>query len=207
MLIAVVVAVVLGVVIVATVAAVALSGNGSDTIATSTSTTSAASTTSTTDTTTTSETTTSSTGTPGQEVVSPSDAPAGTCVRLSGANSNDMSVTTVSCVGTTQLSFFSAGTVPASGSCPTADYSYVTFPGATSKLCMVPNMTQGSCYQINPSNIVDYGLVTCGTAPATGATVYLVTKRVYGIATCSSAELAVNYAQPSTLGYCLKPQG
>lgn len=194
------------------IAAVLTLGNKSSTTTADSSTTETTTSATTSDTTETTESTTSETTTStsdsvpaGQQVTSPGQAPAGACVKLSGTSADSITVTTASCSGSAELTFISAGTVAASASCATVNYSYVTFSGA-GKLCLVPNMTQDNCYQINPNNIVDYSLVGCTATPASGATIYQVTARVTGTATCSATEVAVNYDLPSSLGYCLKPQ-
>lgn len=139
-------------------------------------------------------------------VSKPEDAAAGTCVSLSGTDANNMKVTKVSCDGSTELSFYSAGAVAKDANCATENYSYVTFPGADTKLCLAANFAQGSCYQINPQNIVDYRRIDCGTAAKAGATAYKVASRTDGTASCTTGQLAVDYTQPKTIGYCLEPQ-
>lgn len=134
----------------------------------------------------------------------PEDAAPGSCVQLSGTDANNMTVSKVECEGSTELSFFSAGTVAKSANCANDNYSYVTFPGSEAKLCLAVNLTAGNCYQINPENIVDYRRVECGTAPQGKATVYKVASRTDGTTTCGAEQLTVNYDQPKALTYCLE---
>lgn len=134
----------------------------------------------------------------------PEDAAPGTCLTLSGTNAQDMKATKVACDGSTELSFYSAGTVAKTATCTTPDYSSMTFPGSDSKLCMALNLTEGSCYQINPSNIVDYRRIDCGTSAKGQATAYKVTSRTDGTANCAEGQLAVDFTQPKTIGYCLQ---
>lgn len=141
----------------------------------------------------------------GRTLTEAASAIAGTCLTLRGANANSMTAVTVSCDGSDDMSFISAGLASAAGTCTNDNYIVMRFPGFADKLCMAPNMQQGRCYQINPDNIVEYGLVGCDTQAAAGATIYRVAQRVNGTAKCAVGS-PVNFDQPSPLGYCLVPQ-
>jgi hypothetical protein len=148
----------------------------------------------------------------------------GAAVLLLGVKPTDPDVSTVSAVevgdcvtvadgqaaragcGGTGFTFSVAEKVAAKTACTLPSYARVESAGAT--LCVVPNLTLSSCYQVKPDRVAttDIRPVTCPTALG-GSTpnVIRVTERASGGPLNCRGTAALNYAAPQRVSYCIAP--
>ena len=140
------------------------------------------------------------------------DVAVGDCVTISGSQAEDnISAAKADCGSEGAFTFYVAQKI-SGGSCPNDDYSrlYWLRDGEETgeQLCLVPNLTQGECYQIPvgglpTASLSDYQQVECGAIKAAGTEILRVESRTQGQPTCASTQLGVYFALPNPLGYCL----
>ncbi|WP_143690413.1 LppU/SCO3897 family protein [Williamsia sterculiae] len=131
------------------------------------------------------------------------------CVNLSradGLSSSPLEVRKTSC-GAKVFSFTVASKVSGTDTCP--GYDRVTDLLHGSGMCVVPNMTQGLCYQIPTTSdeLTDYTAADCADTPKTDTTVVKVVSRQETTPpTCGDGETPLPYSLPRPVGYCLQTQ-
>ncbi|MGK2318385.1 hypothetical protein [Gordonia rhizosphera] len=142
------------------------------------------------------------------QITKPDDIAVGECLQVSDQvdENGNVEATKVDC-NADGLTFLAATTVAQGASCPTENYSHLTFAGSTDTLCLTPNFAAGKCYQVPGganASLVDYREIACDAAPSTDTVVYEVTKRTEGgEPACDPNELAAGFDLPSAVGFCL----
>ncbi|MDP0399956.1 hypothetical protein [Tsukamurella strandjordii] len=104
------------------------------------------------------------------------------------------------------MTFSVAEKVAAKTACSLPSYARVESDGAT--LCVVPNLTLGSCYQVRPDQAAttDIRPIACPTALGGGAAnVVRVTERASGGPLNCRGSAALNYPAPQRVSYCITP--
>ncbi len=140
------------------------------------------------------------------------DVAVGDCVSVSGQSGDQtLHARKTDCSSTSKMTFYVALKMTA-GSCPSQNYSrlYWTEGGAATgeQLCLVPNLIEGKCYQIPnsivpTSSLVDFRQIECGLSGAPGTEVIRIEARTAGRPSCQADQLAVYFALPKPIGYCL----
>ncbi|HEY9312277.1 LppU/SCO3897 family protein [Williamsia sp.] len=132
------------------------------------------------------------------------DVEAGDCVRVTGANT-DVDFEIVDCDTTSPLNFIVAEKLgSASDSCGGEQYSELTEQGEdATKLCLVPNFQEGSCYEVPLLSLTGMKEVPCGDVGSSQInTVVKVITRVEST-TVPGCPDAITFDRPEPIGFCL----
>ncbi len=138
-------------------------------------------------------------------ITKPSDVIAGNCLTIDGSNGEGkVNASTSDCDATGKLTFYAAETTSMSGSCSGSNSAYIAF--SKEKLCITPNFVPSGCYQIPTTGgqLVDYRKVECGASAAPSTVIATLETRGAADISCTDEQTKWKFAQPTSIGYCLK---
>lgn len=138
-------------------------------------------------------------------ITEPDDVRAGECLTIDGSSGpGKVDASTSDCDVEGKLTFYAAETVPMSGSCSGSNSAHISFTGK--KLCITPNFVPSNCYQIPipGGQLVDYRRVNCSAEAASNTVVATLETRGTAEIACADDQTKWKFAQPTSIGYCLK---
>ncbi|MEO9326406.1 pyridine nucleotide-disulfide oxidoreductase [Gordonia aurantiaca] len=141
-----------------------------------------------------------------QTVQEAGDIDVGECLQIGEeAGEGRVEATKEKCEGVDGLTFYAAAKVDASAECTADHTSSLTFANGDQKLCLTPNLTAGTCYQIpvNGGRLADYKEVECGTTAAENTVVAETVGRGDASITCAADQTRWTFTEPEAIGYCL----
>ncbi|MEO9327050.1 pyridine nucleotide-disulfide oxidoreductase [Gordonia aurantiaca] len=134
----------------------------------------------------------------------PADVAVGECVKVRSSDGDDSTVEPRRSSCDVEGMTFVA-TYIGLGECGRYE-NYLTFPGTSERLCLMPNFVQGRCYQIPASSggsLVDFKQVGCNGPSAGGATIYRAEVGAEDSPGCAADQVAVTYDRPEPRAFCL----